>query len=187
MTVKTVLIIAGVLVLTACQSNTLPNNIYDAQAQARIRLYGQNQKPTIMKYTSNRKMIKVNVGGSFSGALSSLTRTASNRSIGIPATEMTRHMRDYDGILSKTYYEEYVIPAGQPVSVHNSFQGLANRNVGATKTTIHYQGSCQGNEVQFTPLAGRDYEVVPSHHNATCGVTVLQIAPSGTTETVGFN
>ena len=109
------------LALSACASNTdAVLTTYDAQSQARIRLFGQNQKPTIMDVCQpSGKTQRINVGGSMGDAFSSFTRTASNHSLGIAPSETTRQLARQDGILSKALYREFAIPAGKlPLSAH---------------------------------------------------------------------
>ena len=53
-----------VLLLSACASNPPASQAdYNPKEQSRIRLYGKNGKPTLMRYSLNGQDIKVNVGG----------------------------------------------------------------------------------------------------------------------------
>lgn len=166
--------LACVVVLTACQSSTvISTENYNPQQHARIRLYGQNQKPSIMEYSIGNKKVEKNVGGSLGDAFSSLVGTAENVSLGMPKTPMLNEMHNYDGILSKVFYREFVIPAGVPVRVNNAFVGLGSS--APHYASYYYEASCRSNTAVFTPQAGRDYEVVPLHNSRDCGVAVLDI------------
>ena len=93
-------------------------------------------------------------------------------------------MKEYDGILSKVFYREFLIPAGIPISVHNAYIGLSNSmKDGNGVIHTYYEGSCKGRTVTFTAQAGRDYEVVPTHNSRSCGVAVRDIT-SGKSETL---
>lgn len=171
--------------LAACQTTTVSKDThYTASQDARIRLYGQNQKPTIMTYEQAGKTVKINVGGGAGDAFSSMVGTIKNSSIGIAATATSTSFQEKNSILSKAFYKEFSIPAGQPIKVHNSFIGLTNVSQSPEQTTVQYQGSCHGSEMVFTPVAGKDYEVVANAKGATCGVTVLEIDTAGNTRTV---
>lgn len=162
-------------------------------AQARIRLYGQNQKPTSMTYRlPNGKKVNVGVGASLGESFSSFIGTAKNTSLGMPKTAMVNNMKRYNGILSKVLYHEFVIPAGTPISVHNSFIGLStslpetNDKTGISNRTVttYTEPSCTGDDITFTAEAGKDYEVVPAHNSRACGVVLLQINADGSTQSL---
>lgn len=170
--------------LTACQSTTVTStDHYDPQHHARIRLYGQNQKPTIMEYDINNKPVRKNVGGTFGDAFSSFAGSTKNISLGMPETAMINEMRQYDGILSKVFYREFAVPAGVSVRVHNAFMGMLYYTASPLNNWDFVRKvSCKSNTVTFTPQAGKDYEVVPAHNSATCGVAVLQVPKPGNPE-----
>lgn len=155
---------------------------YNPAEQARIRLFGQNQKPTIMTSgidcEQGQKGEKVNVGGGLGDAFGSFIGSAKNKSIGIPETETTRHLSEQNGILSKALYKEFVIPANKPVNVQAAYIGLTTTATDAQQTTILYEGSCQSNTVSFVPQAGRDYEVLSLKQGKNCGVAVAEVVNS---------
>lgn len=179
---STVMVFAG---LAACQTTTVSKDThYTASQDARIRLYGQNQKPTIMTYEQAGKTVKVNVGGGAGDAFSSMVGTVKNSSIGIAATATSNSLQEKNGILSKAFYKEFSIPAGQPIKVRNSSIGLTNVSQSPGQTTVQYQGSCRGSEMVFTPVAGKDYEVLANSKGASCGVSILEVDAAGNTRTV---
>lgn len=159
---------------------------YDANQDARIRLYGQNQKPTILKYEHHGKKEKINVGGGAGDAFSSFIGTVKNQSIGIAQTEMSQNLKEHNGIFSKVFYKEFVIPSGYPVSIKNAFLGLTNVVDSSIGTTVQYEGNCTSSELTFTPKAGKDYEAIPSQNSATCGLVLLEIDADGNTKKVSF-
>ena len=89
---KPLFVVCSVALLAACASNAPvvqeESTSYDSSTQARVRLYGQNQKPTIMvsgidceaEDRRARRGHKVNVGGSLGDAFGSFAGTARSRS-----------------------------------------------------------------------------------------------------------
>ncbi|MDO4224099.1 MAG: hypothetical protein Q4D05_08785 [Acinetobacter sp.] len=168
---------------TVAWADTQP---YSPETQSRIRIYGQNQKPTILHFEQDGKTKKINLGGSLGSAFGSFVGVAKNKSIGIPATEHSQNVQQKNGFLSKMTYQEFVIPANKAVKVRTAFQGLSNVNHAEKITTIHYQGSCQSDTLHFTPKAGKDYEVIPSA-SGCAGADLLEIHADGKTSLVQFN
>lgn len=182
---KSIFILSCLLVVSACQTTeNLQQTPYSVSTDSRIRLYGQNQKPTLLEYEVNGKKEKINVGGGAGDAFSSLIGTVKNTSIGIAQTEMSKNLKDYNGILSKIFYKEFVIPADHPVRIHNAFIGLSNISYSPTATTVHYQGSCDSLTLTFTPKAGKAYEAIPKYNSAACGLILLEIDANGNTAEV---
>ena len=165
-----------------------PASDYNPAEQARIRLFGQNGKPTIMTSgidcEQGKKGEKVNVGGGLGDAFGSFVGTAKNKSIGIPETETTRHLAEQNGILSKALYKEFVIPSNKSVNVQAAYIGLTTVATDAQGKTILYEGSCSSGAVSFVPQAGRDYEVISLKQGANCGVAVAEVVSSGTAATL---
>ena len=169
------------LALSACASNTdAVLTTYDAQSQARIRLFGQNQKPTIMDVCQpSGKTQRINVGGSMGDAFSSFTRTASNHSLGIAPSETTRQLARQDGILSKALYREFAIPAGKPVNLRAAYVGLTTTYSTPAHIVTMREGSCRSASASFVPQAGHDYEVVSLQHGRQCGISVFDLTDVG--------
>lgn len=74
---KRILILGFVIISPMVMAETKTE--YDAHQDARIRLYGQNQKPTILKYEHHGKKEKINVGGGAGDAFSSFIGTVKIR------------------------------------------------------------------------------------------------------------
>lgn len=165
--------------------NAVAESTQGHQASARIRLYGQNQKSSSMSYQAGQKTIKVRVGSTLKQSFLSTFGMIKNSSLGIPQTEMVKHMKQYDGILSKMFYEEFTIPAGVPIHVHNNFQGLSQTMRTADGgRIITTQPSCSSDDAVFTAEAGKDYEAAPLYNSAACGVAVVEVHADGSTTPV---
>ncbi|WP_051094350.1 hypothetical protein [Bordetella sp. FB-8] len=168
--------------LAGCVTTEMPADTqhYNPETSARIRLFGQNGKPTIMTVQigqgSDAKTEKVNVGGGIGDAFGSLLGMSKNDSIGIPATANTQNLSAQNGILSKAFYREFVIPAGKPVKVNNAYIGLGSITQLAQGGTLYFhEGDCASNVVRFTPQAGHDYEVGSYLNSNGCSVVIFNI------------
>lgn len=147
--------------------------------ESRIRIFGQNG--AMAQLHAGKACIKGHgerVSGSLGSAFGSLIGKVSNVSLGMPETENTRNLSQMDGIASKAYFREYVIPAAIPTSLRLGFQGVPSfYTVGG----VRYSGpttSCSG-AVSFTPEAGRDYEVGFSWQGRVCRIAVNQVIADG--------
>ncbi|WP_369608683.1 hypothetical protein [Snodgrassella alvi] len=150
--------------------------------QARIRLYGQNQKPTNMRYRYEGHLVKETAGGNLSGAFTSLLRIARNSSIGIPATSTIETMKQHNHYLSKLFYREFTIPANIPITISNAYMGLTTVNdTHQNGSVIYNEPSCQSNKLTFVAKPGHDYEAIASSASAQCGVTLLEVHADGST------
>lgn len=138
---------------------------------ARIRLFGQNA--VMVKYYPNSKCAKgdsVAVSGGLGDAFSSFLGTVKSQSIGIPETPNTKNMAARDGVLSKAYFREYEIVAGQPMTIAMGFReaqaappavlpvsaasGDRTANMAAPSGAIY----CRTIATTFVPEKGKDYE-----------------------------
>lgn len=150
--------------------------------QARIRLYGQNQKPTNMRYSYEGHVVKETAGGNLSGAFTSLLGIARNNSIGIPATSTMKTMKQHNHYLSKLFYREFTIPANIPITISNAYNGLTTvNNTHQNGSVIYNEPSCQSNKLTFVAKPGSDYEAIASFSSAHCGVTLLEVHADGST------
>ncbi|MBP6116983.1 MAG: hypothetical protein KA498_10115 [Neisseriaceae bacterium] len=173
--------------LAACGSTSGPglNQEYQATDDARVRLFGQNGKPSVMTVTVGEegqlRRIKVNVGGGVGEAFGSMLGLVDHHSIGMAPTLNTQSVRQMSGILSKAFYKEFIVPANRAVTVNNAFIGLSNsHNDRVTGVrTVTRQASCRSPEVTFTPLAGRDYEVATYADGQRCVVEVFELQAVG--------
>ncbi|TGZ99338.1 hypothetical protein [Rodentibacter pneumotropicus] len=166
---------------TACVSTELSNqNIpYDATKDARIRLYGQNGRPSLLTVNIDGKKEKVTVGGGLGQAFSSMVGAKGNESIGMPETSLSKNPSAHSKLLSSIFFKEFVIPANTEVQVTNEIIPMDSTHTHYTATekitTVIKGKSCKGNIVTFTPEAGKDYEVAPISSDRECGVTVYEI------------
>ncbi|MDR0735380.1 MAG: hypothetical protein LBF51_00870 [Zoogloeaceae bacterium] len=116
------------VLLAACATQPTHETAHDSERTARIRLFGQNQKPSIMTVgrdcAAGENGHEINVGGGLGDAFRSFAGSAANEGLGIPETGTTRQLSQRDGILSKAFYREFIIPAGKPVHVRAAFIGL---------------------------------------------------------------
>ena len=124
---KLFLISASILSLTACVSTELSNQNqpYDASKDARIRLYGQNGRPSYLTVNIDGKKEKVTIGGGLGQAFSSMVGAKSNESIGMPATELSKDPSAHSKFLSGIFFKEFVIPANSEVTVQNEIIPLS--------------------------------------------------------------
>lgn len=136
--------------------------------KARIRLFGQNgttvdffQNSTCVGGSAARTRVSGGVGDAFSSFLGSVKNT----SIGIKETPTTQELSQRDGIVSKAYFREYEVAAGQPLTVSMFFQSVPTgsrftcRNLGGT----------------FTPEAGKDYEIALKFRSDQCLASIQEI------------
>ena len=181
--VVTLSIFALTTTLFGCATTELPatSQNYNPSNSARIRLFGQNQKPSIMEVqmdqNENSRPVKINVGGGLGDAFGSFVGATKSDSIGMAETENTRNLASKDGLLSKAFYREFVIPAGRQVKVYSSFIGLSTSYpMASTDTAVTYrQRSCTSGTVSFVPQAGKDYEVGFNNNGNVCSVVVFDI------------
>ncbi|MGL1829948.1 UNVERIFIED_CONTAM: hypothetical protein GN151_06085 [Acinetobacter sp. HSTU-ASm16] len=160
--------------IISCPALAAPDQNYDPSKEARIRLFGQNGKPTLMvsdiDCETRPKGKKVNVGGGVSDAFKSFTGTASNQTLGIPETQASKSLKEMNGILSKAFFKEYAITAGQPVNVSGALIGTS---VQTPSQTMYVKGC--SSTVSFTPQAGHDYEVLGQLNGRKCTVIVKEV------------
>lgn len=187
MKIKLLSVFALTFFLAGCATTEMPADTqhYNPDTSARIRLFGQNGRPSIMIVQIGRgndvKTEEINVGGGAGDAFSSMLGISKNNSIGIPGTENTKNLANQNGILSKAFYREFVIPANRPVKVENAYIGLANITPMSAQGGSHYyqEGSCTSNMVSFVPQAGKDYEVGSYLTRNGCSVMVFEIQKDG--------
>jgi hypothetical protein len=166
--------ILGIAVMFLFAFAQEPNVEYNPNNQARIRLFGQNGRPTIMvsgiDCKAGNKGEEVNIGGSMGDAFGSLFGSAKNVSLGIPQTEATKTISEQNGILSKAIYKEFAIPANKPVNIRSAFIGLSNVSHGKYVTIVQDEGNCNSKTVSFVPEAGKDYEVISLQKGEKCAL-----------------
>lgn len=164
--------ITGIMVMFLFTFAQEPNTQYDPNNQARIRLFGQNGRPTIMisgiDCNVGNKGEEVNIGGSMGDAFGSLLGSAKNVSLGMPQTEATKTISEQNGMLSKAIYKEFDILANKPVNIRSAFIGLSNVLHGKYVTITQYEGNCKSKTISFVPQAGKDYEVISLQRGEKC-------------------
>lgn len=164
----------GLLALSAmARADTSP--VPDAAASARIRLFGQNG--ISVKFYRNSACYKSGlfgsggaevVSGGAGDAFLSLLGASSNTRIGMPDSPATRNLSARSGVLSKAYFKEYSVAAGEPLTVLTSFRDVSG----------YY---CKNIARSFVPEAGADYEASMdlSFAHGTCELSVRRIQTEG--------
>jgi hypothetical protein len=142
---------------------------------ARIRLFGQNGVG--VKLYQNRACVggkSITVSGGLGDAFASFVGTASDKSIGMPATPNSANRSKRNGILSKAFFREYVIASRQPITVTSGF---------ASNPGTNDYVECKRIATTFTPEAGKDYEVTLEITPSLCMQVINEIhtTPDGMT------
>ena len=131
---------------------------------ARIRLFGQNQRPSLayvgIDCNTNPKGTRIDAGGGLGEAFKSFIRVAQNTRLGMADTEASVNIKQRNGILSKAFYKEVVIPAGLPLNAQAYFVGLNNVSSSTSHRYILSEKSTSSKGVSFIPEAGHDYEIL---------------------------
>lgn len=137
--------------------------VTESHNATRLRLFGQNG--VAVRYYPNSACHGgngVTVSGGFGDAFSSLLGTVKNESIGIPDTPNTLNQAARNGILSKTFFREYEVVPGQPLTIAMTFMNTPNSPVkqanGVTSTPSSEH--CKTIATTFIPEQGKDYEGV---------------------------
>jgi hypothetical protein len=124
--------------------------------------------------------------GGFGSAFSSFVGNVSNTSLGIPETEISRNLSSRDGLLSKAYFREYLIPADQPSSMRLGYRDVsvfdlpAPRDVPMMLWQTNVSRSCNG-AISFVPGAGKDYEVAFTWQDSSFRAFVNGVVRNGAT------
>ncbi|MET3130962.1 hypothetical protein AAKU55_001220 [Oxalobacteraceae bacterium GrIS 1.11] len=181
---KTIILSLGLSLLAPASFAQEPAKFGAASIEAplqtsRLRMFGQNGAMAVLfKNSACVKSIwsdeAEKVSGGLASAFSSFVGKASNLSLGIAETDNTRNLSKKDGIFSKAYFREYVIPAEKPSSMRMGFQDVSSFYVG---NGIHYNSvnpSCRG-AISFTPVAGADYEAAFAWEGKECRLSVNQV------------
>lgn len=142
-------------------------------------MFGQNGASAVLtKDSSCAKSIWSDdvekVSGGLASAFSSFFGTVSNTSLGIAETDTTRNLSKKDGMLSKAYFREYVIPPDTPSTISMGFQDVPSFYVANGIRYDLINLSCRG-AITFTPRAGEDYEAAFVWDDKTCRLSVNQV------------
>lgn len=136
--------------------------------------------------SAGQKGKKISTGGSLGEAFGSLTGTVKSHSIGIAPTENSKRLGERNGILSRAFFREFVIPAGKTANVQTFYVGLTNQHETATHIVMQQEGSCKSQKGSFVPQPGKDYEVIGVDGHA-CGVAVYEVSPQGALRNIPLN
>lgn len=99
---------------------------------------------------------------------------------------MSENLKTHNGVLSGAFFKEFVISAGSPISIHNSFIGLTTVLPTTNINLVKYEGSCTLSSLTFITKAEKDYEAIPSQKNASCDLVLLEIDNHGNMKEVTF-
>ena len=173
---KLMLISTAALLLSGCVNTELSNagKAYNPQTDARIRLYGQNGRYTMMEVKQNGKTEKVNVGGSLGQSFSSLLYLKGNESIGMPSSSASMNPSQFNEIGSGTFFKEFIIPSGAEITLQSEIITPHNINYIVNGKFVGPE-HCLGKKLVFTPQAGKDYEALPSASTAQCNLTLVEL------------
>jgi hypothetical protein len=165
----------------------------EGKQESRIRMFGQNGASAVLfRDSACNKGFWSSEGekasGSFGSAFGSFIGRVSNTSLGIAETDTTRYLSSKDGMLSKAYYREYVIPANKPSTLSMRYGDISTfyrvRDASYIYTYSHTPPSC-GGAITFTPEPGQDYEVGFKWADKTCSLFINQVVTeNGKTELV---
>lgn len=146
---------------------------------SRLRMFGQNGASAVL--FKNSACVKSfwsgdgeKVSGGMGSAFGSFIGKVSNTSLGIAETDSTRYLSNHDGMLSKAYFREYVIPANKSTSMTMRFQDVSSFYRANGITYDHISASC-GGSISFTPQAGADYEAAFTWSGKDCSLGVHQV------------
>ncbi|HBO37727.1 MAG TPA: hypothetical protein DD638_03600, partial [Pasteurellaceae bacterium] len=120
--------ILSIFLLTGCMATELSTQgkAYDPDKDARVRLYGQNRKQSTMEVNIGGKKEKITIGGGAGQAFSSMIGTKENESIGMPETMLSKNPAAHSKFFSGIFFKEFIIPAGETVTVNNGISSLVN-------------------------------------------------------------
>lgn len=174
---KLITLCAMVLSVSACVNTELQsaNKQYDPTTDARIRLYGQNGRPTEMVVDPNGKAEKVVVGGSAGQAFASLFHLKGNESIGMPESEFSKDPSQFNNIGSNAFFKEFIVPANVEIALKNTIDTPNHIYQVSSNKKVVQSMTCRAKTVTFTTQAGKDYEAVPAPSTSQCGVQLIEL------------
>jgi hypothetical protein len=192
------MLVTGLLTLTALPyapgfADEAPapaaNPAAEARPESRLRMFGQNGTMVVLfRDSSCNKGFWSSEGekasGGFGSAFGSFIGKVSNTSLGIAETDTSRYLSAKDGMLSKAYFREYVIPANKPTTLSMRYQDITTFYHGPGISYTYTPPSCSG-AIAFTPEAGEDYEAGFRWDEKTCFLSVNHVVTKdGKTELV---
>ncbi|WP_443090881.1 hypothetical protein ACTUM7_06855 [Basfia succiniciproducens] len=169
----------SILLLAGCMGTELStkDKTYNASTDARIRIFGQNGRPSTLTIEHNGNKEKITIGGGVGQAFSSLVGAKGNESIGMPESVYSKDPSQFSNIGSTPFFKEFIIPANAKVNVKNEIMSAPHvfKDVTTGKTTTTYYKCSGGKEISFVAEAGKNYEVIPSSSTNECGVTLNEL------------
>ncbi|MGI3295325.1 hypothetical protein ACRPFF_04475 [Neisseria sp. SLRRB23] len=175
---KIMMLCAVALSVSACVSTELSsaNKPYNPSSDARIRLYGQNGRPTVLTIDPKGKAEKVVVGGGMGQSMASLFHLKGNESIGMPESEFSKNPSQFNNIGSNAFFKEFIVPANVEIALKNTINAPAHVMKNAQGNTVYKRYlSCDAGTLTFKPEAGKDYEAVPAPSTHQCGIQLIEL------------
>ncbi|WP_143691193.1 hypothetical protein [Wohlfahrtiimonas populi] len=154
------------VVLSACSSAPSVNKMeakYNPETEARMRLYRQNGAPSIATYQHNGKKVEINVGGSMGDAFSSLVGAKSSESIGMPETQVSKSLGERNGIASRAFFREVVVPANTKIDVTVTVLPLVHTNNNPGGLSFSTKGCSR--QLSFISKPNTDYDIASNGCN----------------------
>lgn len=153
---------------------------YDPKTEARIRMYYSNGNPMVKTYSKmdcatweNTKATKAQ--RKMTNGLP--RKTLKNVSIGMPMTERSAAALKRDNITDTDSFVEMVVDAKEKAiadaAVYNVPKGYGIRGISSVSITSHCRIAGE-----FTPTAGKDYEITFSYGEETCHLNIVELKPT---------
>ena len=141
---------------------------YNAQNQARLRIYGQYGRDVVRMIPNSTCEQWAEKQGRrrhtrFTGGL---PRRIRNLSVGMPATQRSTTVEADTGVVFRESYKEFVVPAGKTLVLDGAFSSETLGRVDRCRLAA-----------SLTPQPGKDYEVQYSRDSEGCDVAVVEILP----------
>ncbi len=130
---------------------------------ARVRFFGQ--AVIGLTYYENKACIGDDGVDASKSGLGGFFSHKKNISLGMPETPNVVNLKNRDGILSKAFYHEYYVGAGQPLTISATY----------SETTGRSGYRCDEMDATFVPEDKKDYEVALDFGNGQCHLNVTQI------------
>lgn len=163
---NSILVIFLTTFLAACSTAPSINKThtnYNSQTEARMRLYGQNGSPSIASYEHNGKTIKINVGNNIGDAVGSLLGVKNSESIGMPETEISKSLGNRNGIASRAFFREIVIPANTQINIEVALLPLAHIDNNPGGLSFTKKGCSR--KLSFIAKPNTDYDIASNQCN----------------------
>ncbi|MGP1572659.1 hypothetical protein [Aggregatibacter segnis] len=179
---KSILLIIVCIILSGCSARAVlvhKKVNYDPKEQARVRIYQSNGNGTT-KVVSNasckdveenrKKVISTNPfhRDNFHNGLPK--RTLKSISIGMPQTKYSLAALNRDSYFDTDSFIEKIIPANIPTIIRGSEYFATSGTVHSSTTSCQIIG-------EFTPQAGKDYEIQYGSNSQYCRMFIHEIEP----------